>query len=48
MIRDKATDPWRVVSWDEAIAFAADRFKAHPGEIRQALGRRDHLLALHE
>ncbi|WP_036291039.1 formate dehydrogenase subunit alpha [Methylosinus sp. PW1] len=27
MIRDKATDPWRVVSWDEAIAFAADRFK---------------------
>ncbi|MBU3887167.1 MULTISPECIES: formate dehydrogenase subunit alpha [Methylosinus] len=28
MIRDKATDPWRVVSWDEAIAFAADRFKS--------------------
>ncbi|MBY6241101.1 formate dehydrogenase subunit alpha [Methylosinus sp. Sm6] len=27
MIRDKATDPWRVVSWEEAIAFAADRFK---------------------
>ncbi|BBU62224.1 formate dehydrogenase subunit alpha [Methylosinus sp. C49] len=27
MIRDKATDPWRVVSFDEAIAFAADRFK---------------------
>ncbi len=28
MIRDKITDPWRKVSWDEAIAFAADRFKA--------------------
>jgi formate dehydrogenase major subunit len=28
MIREKATDPWRIVSWDEAIAFAADRFKA--------------------
>jgi formate dehydrogenase major subunit len=28
MIREKITDPWRVVSWDEAIKFAADRFKA--------------------
>ncbi|MEO1042041.1 MAG: formate dehydrogenase subunit alpha [Pseudomonadota bacterium] len=28
MIREKITDPWRVVSWDEAINFAADRFKA--------------------
>jgi formate dehydrogenase major subunit len=27
MIRDKITDPWRVVSWDEAIDFAASRFK---------------------
>ncbi len=28
MIRERITDPWRKVSWDEAIAFAADRFKA--------------------
>ncbi|WP_420565883.1 formate dehydrogenase subunit alpha [Thalassobaculum sp.] len=27
MVRDKITDPWRAVSWDEAISFAADRFK---------------------
>ncbi|CAN2532709.1 Putative+formate+dehydrogenase [Methylocapsa aurea] len=36
MIRDKATDPWRVVSWEEAIAFAADRFKA----IQEKYGKR--------
>lgn len=28
MIREKTTDPWREVSWDEAIGFAAARFKA--------------------
>jgi formate dehydrogenase major subunit len=27
MIRDAIADPWREVSWDEAIAFAADRLK---------------------
>ncbi|NVJ68923.1 MAG: formate dehydrogenase subunit alpha [Alphaproteobacteria bacterium] len=27
MVRDKITDPWREVSWDEAIGFAATRFK---------------------
>jgi formate dehydrogenase major subunit len=27
MVRDRITDPWRVVTWDEAIDFAADRFK---------------------
>jgi formate dehydrogenase major subunit len=27
MVRDKISDPWRVVSWEEAIQFAADRFK---------------------
>ncbi len=27
MIRDKITDPWRVVSWDEAISHAAKRLK---------------------
>lgn len=28
MIREHYTDPWRVVSWDEAIRFAADRLRA--------------------
>ncbi|GAB4265603.1 MAG: formate dehydrogenase subunit alpha [Pararhodobacter sp.] len=27
MIRERVTDPWRVVSWDEAMAFAAARMK---------------------
>ena len=27
MVRDKITDPWRVVSWDEAIKTAATRLK---------------------
>jgi formate dehydrogenase major subunit len=28
MVRDRITDPWREVSWDEAIGFAASRFSA--------------------
>jgi len=28
MVREKITDPWREVSWDEALAFAADKFRA--------------------
>jgi formate dehydrogenase major subunit len=28
MIREKITDPWREVSWEEAIKYAADRLKA--------------------
>ncbi|WCR09477.1 formate dehydrogenase subunit alpha [Paracoccus stylophorae] len=28
MIRDRITDPWREVDWDEALRFAADRMKA--------------------
>ena len=27
MIRDNISDPWREVSWDEAIGFAANKFK---------------------
>ncbi len=27
MIRDSISDPWKEVGWDEAIQFAADRFK---------------------
>jgi formate dehydrogenase major subunit len=35
MVRDRITDPWRTVSWDEAIAFTAGRFRA----IQQQYGR---------
>ncbi|HNS88059.1 MAG TPA: molybdopterin-dependent oxidoreductase, partial [Parvularculaceae bacterium] len=36
MIRDKITDPWRVVSWDEAIGYAAKRLK----ETQEKYGRK--------
>ncbi len=36
MIRDNTSDPWREVDWDEAIAFAAARFR----EIQQKFGRK--------
>ncbi|MDT8397742.1 MAG: formate dehydrogenase subunit alpha [Pseudomonadales bacterium] len=36
MVREKTSDPWREVSWEEAIGFAADRFKA----IQQKYGRK--------
>ncbi|MCR9072882.1 MAG: formate dehydrogenase subunit alpha [Alphaproteobacteria bacterium] len=32
MVRERITDPWRAVSWEEAIAFAAGRFKAIQAE----------------
>ena len=48
MIREAITDPWREVSWDEAIAETARRFKAHRGEIRPRRRGRHHLLALHQ
>ena len=35
MIRDKITDPWREVGFDEAIAFTAGRFK----QIQERYGR---------
>lgn len=36
MIREKITDPWRAASWDEAIDFAAKRFK----ETQEKYGRK--------
>ena len=36
MIREKITDPWKVVSWEEAIGFAADRLK----ETQKKYGRK--------
>ncbi|MDR3376302.1 MAG: 2Fe-2S iron-sulfur cluster-binding protein, partial [Ancalomicrobiaceae bacterium] len=35
MVRERITDPWREVSWEAAIAHAAERFKA----IQAAYGR---------
>jgi len=35
MIREKYTDPWREVSWDEAIAYGAERLKA----VQEKYGR---------
>jgi formate dehydrogenase major subunit len=35
MVRDAITDPWKEVSWEEAIGFAADRFKS----IQKKYGR---------
>ena len=48
MIREKITDPWREVSWDEAIGHAASEVQAHPGAIRHRRDRRHHLVALHQ
>lgn len=36
MIREKITDPWAEVSWDEAIEFAAQRMKA----VQEKYGRK--------
>ncbi len=36
LIRDNTSDPWRKVSWDEAIGFAAKRFK----DIQEKHGRK--------
>jgi formate dehydrogenase major subunit len=40
MIREKITDPWREVSWEEAFAFRGFKeFKAHPGQYgRDSIG----------
>ena len=39
MIRERISDPWREVSWDEALSFAADKFKKIAQELGpQALG----------
>ena len=48
MVRDKITDPWKEVSWDEAIGFAANALHGHPGEIWPRLHWRHHLVTLHQ
>ena len=36
MIREKITDPWREVTWEEAIERVAVGVPAHPGQVRPA------------
>ncbi len=36
MVREKTSDPWREVDWEEAIGFAANRFK----KIQEEYGRK--------
>ena len=48
MIRDKITDPWREVSWDEAFGYAAAEFKRIQAKYGRDVDRRHHLVALHQ
>ena len=48
MIRAKVTDPWKEVSWEEAINHAASEFKRIQAQIRQGFRRRHHLVTLHQ
>ena len=48
MIRDKITDPWREVSWDEAFDYAASEFKRIQAKYGRDCRRRHHLVALHQ
>jgi len=39
MIREKITDPWQEVSWDEALSYAADKLKAAQAKYgRKSIG----------
>ena len=48
MIREKITDPWREVSWDEAIGRVASEFQRIQAQARRRRDRRHHLVALHQ
>ncbi len=48
MIRDSIDEPWREVSWDEAMGFAADRIQGPSRRAWPPLHRRHHLVALHQ
>ena len=47
MIREKITDPWREVTWDEAIGRVASEFKRIQAQAWQGFDRRHHLVTLH-
>ncbi len=48
MIRKTITEPWREVSWDEAIAYAASEFKRIQAAARPRFGRRHHVVPMHQ
>ena len=48
MIREKITDPWREVSWDEAIGHAASELKRIQAKYGKDFDRRHHLVTLHQ
>ncbi len=48
MIRDRIEDPWREVSWEEAIGFTATRLREHSGQTWQTGDWGDHLQPLHQ
>ena len=48
LVRERTDDPWREATWDEAIAFAAERFPRDPGRTRRRRDRWHHLVAVHE
>ena len=48
MIRDSINDPWKEVSWAEAMEFAATRMKGIIAKHGREVGGRDHLQPLHQ
>jgi formate dehydrogenase major subunit len=48
MIRDTIDEPWREVSWEEAMAFAATRLKGIQERYGKQVGRCHHLQPLHQ
>ena len=48
MIRERIEDPWREVSWGDAIAYAANEFRRIQAKYGRELGRRDQLIPLHQ
>jgi formate dehydrogenase major subunit len=48
MIRDSIDQPWREVSWDEALAFTAQRLKEIKAEYGARVAGRHHVEPLHQ
>ncbi len=48
MIRERITDPWREVSWEDAIGARRFRVPPHPDDLWPRRRRRHHLVALHQ
>ena len=48
MVRERIDEPWREVTWEEAINYAAAGLRRISAKIRTRRGRRYHLLAMHQ